>query len=122
MDRIANTVGHYDAFRMNGDLNKQLVLEKLEIASVEFNRNNEIYCEDANSLVRRVEADIVYIDPPYNKGMALDAIRIISDLSILDKSGTIVLETDEDEEIPENIGIFELNKQKKYIFRCIFQK
>ena len=81
MDRIANTVGHYDAFRKNGDLNKQLVLEKLEIASVEFNRNNEIYCEDANSLVRKVEADIVYIDPPYNSRQYCDAYHLLENVA-----------------------------------------
>ena len=59
MDRIANAVGHYDAYRMNSDLNKEL-----DLPSREVNLNNIIYREDANSLVSRVVADLVYIDSP----------------------------------------------------------
>ena len=85
MDRIANTVGHYDAYRMNGDLDKDLILEELDLPNREVNMNNIIYCEDANNLVRRVNADIVYIDPPYNSRQYCDAYHLLENVATWQK-------------------------------------
>lgn len=53
MDHIANTVGHYDAYRMNGNLNKELLLEPLNVPADGINDNNLIFEEDANELVKK---------------------------------------------------------------------
>ncbi|MBD9714293.1 MULTISPECIES: Dam family site-specific DNA-(adenine-N6)-methyltransferase [Enterococcus] len=63
MDKIANTVGHFDAYRKKMDSLTPLYLKMPEINK---NSNNEIYNQDANQLVRKIEADLVYIDTPYN--------------------------------------------------------
>ena len=81
MDKIANTVGHYDAYRLNGDLNKDLVLEELDLPQREINLNNIIYNEDANSLVNKVVADLVYIDPPYNSRQYCDAYHLLENVA-----------------------------------------
>jgi len=81
MDKIANTVGHYDAFRTHGDLNKQLKLELLEISSNDENKNNEIYCMDANALVKNISVDLVYIDPPYNSRQYCDAYHLLENVA-----------------------------------------
>ncbi|MEY8442965.1 Dam family site-specific DNA-(adenine-N6)-methyltransferase [Lactococcus ileimucosae] len=63
MDKVANTVGHFDAYR------KQMEsLKPIYLRVPEFNTNseNELYNEDANQLVRKIKADLVYIDTPYN--------------------------------------------------------
>ena len=52
MDKIANTVGHYDAYRKTGDLNKKLELCMLDLKSNTNNKNNKIFNEDSNELVR----------------------------------------------------------------------
>ncbi len=85
MDKIANTVGHYDAYRLNGDLNKELILEELELPKREINLNNIIYKEDANLLVRRVVADMVYIDPPYNSRQYCDAYHLLENVASWEK-------------------------------------
>lgn len=85
MDRIANTVGHYDAYREHGDLNKKLILEELEIPSNEINKNNEIYRMDANKLVKEIYADIVYIDPPYNSRQYCDAYHLLENVATWEK-------------------------------------
>jgi len=62
-DKVANTVGHYDAYiREKPTLNKFLleIINPINIDMV------NIYREDANLLANRVKADVVYIDPPYN--------------------------------------------------------
>jgi adenine-specific DNA-methyltransferase len=63
MDRIANTVGHFDAY-----IKKPIAEKKLELRIVKplNNLNCKIYREDANSLASKLKVDVTYIDPPYN--------------------------------------------------------
>ena len=81
MDHIANTVGHYDAFRRGGDLSKQLILLPLDVPSSENNKRNEIYKEDSNELVKRISCDLVYIDPPYNSRQYCDAYHLLENVA-----------------------------------------
>lgn len=64
MDKVANTVGHYDAYRKIDTIEDKFVYELInpEKTSDKF----FIYRMDANILVRKVKADIAFIDPPYN--------------------------------------------------------
>ena len=63
MDKVANTVGHYDAYRK-----KMTSFQALELRMPVLtpNYDNGIYQMDANELVKQICADLVYIDPPYN--------------------------------------------------------
>ena len=63
MDRVANTVGHFDA-HIKKPIRKTNFHIKL-IKTEDF-EGVEIYREDANKLARKINADIAYIDPPYN--------------------------------------------------------
>lgn len=85
MDKIANTVGHYDAYRKKGDLNKKLELCMLNLKSNTNNRNNKIFNEDSNELVRSLKADVVYIDPPYNSRQYSDAYHLLENVAIWEK-------------------------------------
>lgn len=64
MDKVANTVGHYDAYRKINNIEDRFVYELInpEKSSEKFS----IYRMDANKLARKVKADIAFIDPPYN--------------------------------------------------------
>lgn len=63
MDKIANTLGHYEAY-----IHKDIEPKELKIKMIDFQclKNVEIHQEDANNLARRISCDLVYIDPPYN--------------------------------------------------------
>ncbi len=63
IDRMANTVGHYDAY-----FKKEIQERKFEIKLIEPIKTDKvsIFQQDANKLVRNIETDVVYIDPPYN--------------------------------------------------------
>ncbi|MFC6324058.1 Dam family site-specific DNA-(adenine-N6)-methyltransferase [Companilactobacillus baiquanensis] len=63
MDKVANTVGHFDAYRKHMDSFKSIYLK---MPDVNNNTCNEIYNMDANKLVRKIKSDLVYIDTPYN--------------------------------------------------------
>ena len=64
MDKVANTVGHYDAYRKVSNIDDRFVYQLIspEKASDKF----RIYRMDANKLVKEIVADIAFIDPPYN--------------------------------------------------------
>ncbi len=62
-DKVANTVGHYDAF-FSKQSNRGVFMMKPIAAHV--NSGYKIYHKDANLLAKTVQADVVYIDPPYN--------------------------------------------------------
>ncbi|PHQ64613.1 MAG: DNA methyltransferase [Sulfurimonas sp.] len=84
VDRIANTVGHYDAY-IKKDIKKQeLVMKMLDIKSAE-NEKNEIHNKDANLLVRDIECDVLYLDPPYNSRQYCDAYHLLENLSLWNK-------------------------------------
>ena len=73
VDRIANTVGHYDAYRKN-----QILKDKFElrlIKPIKTDKKIELFKEDANSLAKwlrkefqtkKAKFDCVFLDPPYN--------------------------------------------------------
>lgn len=80
MDKVANTVGHYDAYRRKLDSVKPI---KLLIPDVhdEVNEGNQIYQMDANELVRNIKADLVYIDTPYNSRQYGDAYHLLENIA-----------------------------------------
>ncbi len=84
MDKIANTCGHYDAFRKKIDNDKKLELLMLSIPK-KINPTNEIYNMDANELVRNINADLVYIDPPYNSRQYSDAYHLLENIARWEK-------------------------------------
>lgn len=63
IDKIANTLGHYEAY-----IHKEIEPRELKIKMIDFQslKNVEIHQEDANTLARKISCDLVYIDPPYN--------------------------------------------------------
>lgn len=84
MDKIANTCGHYDAYRQGVKFERRLTLA-LPQPSQHLNANNLCFNEDTNQLVRRIEADLVYIDPPYNSRQYCDAYHLLENVARWEK-------------------------------------
>lgn len=83
LDKIANTCGHYDAYRKNAELT-----DTLELAVPEPNKNlhhNQCFNCDTNELVKSISADVVYIDPPYNSRQYCDAYHLIENIARWEK-------------------------------------
>lgn len=80
VDKVANTVGHYDAFRKKLDSTQPL---KILVPDIDYSNNseNEVYNEDSNSLIRKISCDVLYIDPPYNSRQYCDAYHLLENLS-----------------------------------------
>lgn len=81
MDKVANTCGHYDAFRANLDSKDELNLLVPHLTKLDNNLNNEIYKMDANELVRKIRADLIYIDTPYNSRQYGDAYHLLENIA-----------------------------------------
>lgn len=63
IDKLANTVGHFDAYIKKPIKKKPL---NMRLIQTEDFKGAEIYREDSNVLVKKIKGDIAYIDPPYN--------------------------------------------------------
>ena len=65
-DKVANTASVYGAYlkHLKSSAQKELVLVG---ADYQINENDHVvYNEDANELIKKIEGDILYLDPPYN--------------------------------------------------------
>jgi adenine-specific DNA-methyltransferase len=80
VDKVANTVGHYDAYRKQLTTTQKLTL-RIPQLNLEANRNNEVYNLDANLLIRKIKADILYLDPPYNSRQYSDSYHLLENVA-----------------------------------------
>ncbi|MBQ7310060.1 MAG: DNA adenine methylase [Alistipes sp.] len=65
-DKYANTASVYGAFlkSLKKSAQKPIVIAP---ATYQFNsRSHQVYREDANTLIKSISGDILYLDPPYN--------------------------------------------------------
>ncbi|MCL0330794.1 DNA adenine methylase [Apilactobacillus xinyiensis] len=79
MDKVANTVGHYDAYRRVMD-SLQPIYFRVPKYPVNFKNSALLYHEDANNLVRKIKPDLVYIDTPYNSRQYGDAYHLLENI------------------------------------------
>ncbi len=86
MDRIANTVGHYDAYRKGVRNDDRLTLRVL-LPEEGLSPQNRQYNLDANQLVRHpsFSCDLLYLDPPYNSRQYCDAYHLLENIARWEK-------------------------------------
>lgn len=63
---------------------------------------------------KKLKFDVVFIDPPFGRGMAKKALKTIEAYDILQPNYMIVVSHDKKDILPEGLGRFLLFKQKKY--------
>ncbi len=63
IDKIANTLGHFDAYIKKEIRPQKFIMRIIEAQSL---NNVQILQEDANLACRHIHTDLVYMDPPYN--------------------------------------------------------
>lgn len=84
MDSIANTVGHYDAYRKNVHNNKPLELSVI-LPNKSLNKNNQCFNTDSNKLIKEIKCDLLYLDPPYNSRQYCDAYHLLENIARWEK-------------------------------------
>ncbi len=66
-DKVANTASVYASYLKSYKVSASKMM-KFEPAEFELSKNtHEVYNEDANSLITKINGDILYLDPPYNE-------------------------------------------------------
>lgn len=84
VDKIANTVGHYDAYRKGNEIKDRFKFELINPLETS-NKQIEIYREDSNQLVRQKKSDIAFIDPPYNSRQYSRFYHVLENIAKWDK-------------------------------------
>ncbi|MGI1837409.1 DNA adenine methylase [Lactococcus garvieae] len=78
MDKSANTVGHFDAYRKKMDSLKPIVLR---VPEQKKTKKSQIFNMDANQLVKIISADLIYIDTPYNSRGYESAYHVLENVA-----------------------------------------
>ncbi len=80
-DKIANTVGHFEHYlKTTPPTSKEITLQIPEIINFS-SQKIKIYNEDANTLSKKIESDICYIDPPYNARQYVNFYHVLENLA-----------------------------------------
>ncbi len=83
-DKIANTVGHYDAYFKKKSSKNDFYMKLIEPIESNF-KKVQIFREDTNILAKKIKADVVYIDPPYNSRQYSRFYHVLETLTKWDK-------------------------------------
>lgn len=83
-DKVANTASVYGAFLKNlkKSASNKLVLEPAYF--IENNNSNEVYKKDSNILIKEIEGDILYLDPPYNERQYSANYHLLNTIALYD--------------------------------------
>ncbi len=65
-DKLANTASVYGAFLKHLKATAQKPLSLTPAVYTVNENTHDVYCSDANILIKNIEGDILYLDPPYN--------------------------------------------------------
>jgi len=81
---VSNIAGTYGAYLKHWDkrANKKIILENLEI--VDNKQHNESFNENSDKLIKEIEGDVLYIDPPYNSRQYLPNYHLLETISKYD--------------------------------------
>lgn len=84
LDKIANTCGHYDAYRKGAKYTNDFTMDIPEISD-NISKNNKCYNMDSNILAEKVNCDVAYLDPPYNSRQYSDAYHLLENIAKWEK-------------------------------------
>lgn len=79
----------------------------------------ELYNLDYESLLEtkiNEKLNIVYIDPPYDSDFAIKSIKVVLERKLIDENSVIIVETDDEEKILENLKTvkIDITDKRKY--------
>lgn len=94
-DKVANTASVYEAFLkdLKKSAQKPIVIKELPLTLKPKNKDYKVYNENSKDLIKIIEGDILYMDPPYNNRKydtnyhILETIALYDNPKIKGKSG-----------------------------------
>jgi 16S rRNA (guanine(966)-N(2))-methyltransferase RsmD len=108
---------HYCTFIEKDKKTFKILRENIE--TLKLINESESYNEDAfialNILSKRGKKyDLIFLDPPYSKGLVETSIEKILGFDLLCSNGIIICEYDEHDNIPEQISNLKVFRTEKY--------
>lgn len=92
--------------------NAKSIVEK-NIAACRFeNISQVVMCDSVVFSSRKGSFDIVFLDPPYHKGLIEKCLPNLADA--VSEDGIIACETSKDEALPEEVGKFKIYRERVY--------
>lgn len=84
--KYSNTSGTYEAFFKFWDNRalKDFVIEPIEFNQVDTIKECTIYQENSNDLLRKIQGDILYVDPPYTVTQYASAYNVLETIALKD--------------------------------------
>lgn len=79
---VSNITGTYGAFLKHWDKRSLNPLELVPLEVLNNNKSNRSFNEDANELVKKISADIVYIDTPYNSRQYTSNYHLLENIAL----------------------------------------
>lgn len=103
---------------VESDKNAFKVLKE-NINNLSFNEKSSTYFGDAFTILKNIKAmdikyDLIFLDPPYGKGLVEKSIATIFEFEVYNKNCLIVAELDQNDDIIGNIGEFKNFRVEKY--------
>ena len=96
-DKVANTVGQYDAYLKNlgsttYDENGRHLVDsnvygplRLRMPVLQFTAGATVIRADVNEVAGDHEADVAYLDPPYNERQYIDCYHVLDNIALWNK-------------------------------------
>ena len=100
-----------DAIKIiNQNIEKTKTKEKIVLYQTDYKKTLE------ELIKKKIQFDIVFLDPPYKTDYAEEAAKIIIENKLLKEDGFIILETDDREKVFKKLdtNIFDIREIKKY--------
>lgn len=102
------------------DLNKKsIALTKENLKDSRLEENAVVLHMDAMDAIpklfaQNIRVDYLFLDPPYNKGIVEKILQQLEKYNIMQEDGTIIIETDRDEKLEDEIHQLVKIKEKQY--------
>jgi adenine-specific DNA-methyltransferase len=81
---VSNITGTYGAYLKEWDKRALKAFEMARLSVVDNGRSNHSFNMDANKLIREIDGDILYIDPPYNSRQYAPNYHLLETISRYD--------------------------------------
>ena len=81
---VSNIAGTYGAYLKNWDKRSFKKIELKPLNIIDNKKNNKSYNEDCNKLIKKIEGDILYLDPPYNSRQYLPNYHLLETIAKYD--------------------------------------
>jgi len=98
---------------------KSIKVLRRNLENLRIKEQAEVYNADYQTAINKLygnrrKFDIIFIDPPYRRGIAQDALNQINLQPILSENGIIIVEHDDRDDMPENVGVLVKYRDKRY--------